>query len=189
MSAQVMADPPVAVKLTLDPKTMSFRHPKTGDLFTLHLGDALTHATGGITEVPRNVKGFRDATSSYYEPTGEGGCGYACAESALTRENTHWLQFVEIQYQPDSGCILITEDKSDASPCVRHILFTPGRHGGYDVTYLSPKSVVVPKNVPAEFHELPSKIKLLPGNRAEVNGKVVRLKDIPQSAHPFSIGG
>ena len=177
------------VKLKPDPKTLSFQHPKTGDIFTLHPGEALVHDTGGITEVPPKIKGFRDATSSYWEPKDESGGGYACAESSLTRDATHWFQYVEIQYQPDTGCILITEDKSDASPCMRHILFKPFPNGGYEVTYLCPKPVVIPKKEAAEFHDIPLKINLLPGKRAEVNGKIMRLKDIPQSPHPFSLGG
>lgn len=193
VSAQIAMKPApnqAVIKLKLDPKTLSFQHPKTGDVFTLHLGEDLIHETGGITEMPANFKGMRNATSSYYEPKDKSGGGYACAESSLTQQNltNHYLQCVEIQYQTDSGCILITEDMTDASPCLRHILFTPGPHGGYDVTYLYP-AYRDTKNDKVEFRYLPNHINLLSGNRAEVNGKIMRLKDIQQSPHPFCIGG
>lgn len=191
-STQVLAKTPAKqadVILKLDPKTLSFKHPGTGDTFTLHLGDELYHDTGGITEVPPGIKGFRDATSSYWEPKGKWGGGYACAESLLTRDRTHWIQYIQIQYAPDTGDILITEDASDASPCLRHILFKKGPGGGYAVAYLCPEPIKVPKNQGAEFPELPSKIKLLKGGCAEVNGKRLKLSDIPQSPHPFSTGG
>lgn len=178
-----------SVILKLDSKTLSFKHPGTGNTFTLHLGDELYHDTGGITEVPSGIKGFRDATSSYWEPTDKWGGGYACAESLLTRDRSYWIQYIQIQYAPDTGDILITEDASDASPCVRHILFKKESGGGYTVAYLCPEPIKVPKNQEAEFPELPSKIKLLKGGCAEVNGKKLKLSDIPQSPHPFSIGG
>lgn len=189
-AAPLEAEKPAPPGLHIDSKTLTFKHPGTGDTFSLHLGDELHQETGGISNVPSNMKGcIRHATSSYYEPTDKSGGGYACAESSYSRE---WdagriMRATNIQYQPDTGRLLITEDEGDASPCSRYILFTSEPHGGYSVTYLNPGETDVSKGVPMEFPMLPSAIHLLPGDRAEINGKIVRVKDILHSSHPFSL--
>ena len=178
----------VATKVQVDGKTLAFKHPGTGDTFALHLGDELFHDTGGMTEVPRHIKdAVRDATSSYYDPTNKDGAGYVAAESLYTHNQADLVaRNTTIQYQPDSGRLLITENKSDGRPCLRFILYTSRRSGGYKATYLAPGYTRIPGGNPID--SVPSEIHLLPGNRAEINGKVVRIDDIPQSPHPFSVG-
>jgi hypothetical protein len=180
-----------AIRLRIDSKTMSFNHPGNGDMFFLRIGDELYHDTGGITEVPKNIGiGIRDATSSYYEPRDKNGGYYANAESIWSRDNAERVvDNTEIQYQADAGRLLITEDKSDASPCRRYILYSQRAGGGYTVAYLAPKPTKVSQSEYVEFSSLPSDIHLLPGDRAEIDGKIMSIDDIPQSPHPFSIGG
>lgn len=178
-----------AETLYFDTASSAFKHPKTGHVFMLHLGEELNHDTGGISEVPPNIKaGSRDATASYYEPTDQGGSGYACAESLYT-EDIHDIvsRNTSIQYQADSGRLLITEDKSDGLPCRRYILFTEREHGGYEVSYLSPPytPVMAAPGLPSS----PPDIKLLPNDRAEIAGQIYQIKDITQSSKPFSVGG
>lgn len=175
--------------LRFDPATLSFTIPTTGDVFELHLGDELFHDTGGMTEVPRGMRGaVRDATSSFYEPKDKNGGGYASAESLYRRD---WGDVVarnsSVQFLPDSGRLLITEDKSDGLPCRRYTLYTVQPHGGYRVTYLAPPWKPVFAS-PALFSGPPD-IQLLSGNRARIEGKVMRIDDIDQSPHPFSVGG
>ncbi|MES2983037.1 MAG: hypothetical protein V4727_12045 [Verrucomicrobiota bacterium] len=180
-----------AIRLRIDSKTMSFRHPGTGDVFFLHLGEELYHDTGGISEVPKNISiGMRDATSSRYEPRDVNGGGFAAAESLWSHDNAERIVAnTEIQYQADTGRLLITEDKSDASPCRRYILYSQHPGGGYTVAYLAPKPTKVPQHAVVEFSSFPSDINLLPGDRAEIDGKIMSIDDIPHSSHPFSIGG
>ncbi len=184
------AEKPVPPGLHIDSKTLTFTHPGTGDTFSLHLGEELHQETGGISKVPSYIKdGVRDATSSYYKPTDKSGASYAGAESLYSREEDgdRIMRNTDIQYQPDSRRLLITEDKSDAGPARRYILFTSEPHGGYSVSYLNPGQSVVSKDPRVEFPTLPSAIHLLPGDRAEINGKILRVKDIPHSSHPFSL--
>ncbi len=178
-----------AVVLQFDSNSLSFKHPKTGHIFKLHLGDELHHDTGGITPVPSNIRhGNRDATSSYYEPLSESGSGYAAAESLYTHDQADIVaRNSDIQYQPDSGRLLITEDKSDGLPCKRYILYTLLPEGGYRVSYLSP-----PWHVNFAAPGLPSSppdIHLLPGDRAKIEGEILKIEEIEQSAQPFSLGG
>ena len=81
---------------------------------------------------------------------------------------------------------MITENKSDGRPCLRFILYSGLPNGGYHVTYLNPGYVKIPGGNPIDT--VPASIRLLPGDRAEIKGKVVRIGDIPQSVHPFSVG-
>lgn len=180
---------PPATIIPFDAATLTFKHPQTGHLFHLHLRDELYQDTGGITPMPSNVKvGHRDATSSYYEPEDENGGAFAPAESLYQRDLRDIVASnTSIQYQPDSGYLLITEDKSDGLPCKRYILYTTRPAGGYEVKYLSP-----------EWHNesghlglptSPPDIVLLPGGRAKINGKIILVRDIVQSSMPFSLGG
>jgi len=182
---------PTSIKVHINPKTLSFKHPGTGHVFFLHLSERLEHDTGGITEVPKNINiGVRDATSSYYEPTDSNGCGYACAESLYSHYDhpDRVARNTEIQYQPDTRRLLITEDNSDGQPCRRYILYTPD-HLGYKVTYLTPILLPPHYKVPTFITlEIPPDIHLLPGDRAEIDGKIVKVDDIAQSPHPFSVG-
>lgn len=175
--------------LQIDPATLSFIVPTTGDVFHLHLGDELYHDTGGMTEVPPGMQGgVRDATSSFYEPKDKNGGGYAAAESLYRRD---WGDVVArnstVQFLPDSGRLLITEDKSDGAPCRRYILYTVQPRGGYCVTYLAPpwKPAFATPGLSAG----PPNIELLSGDRAKIEGKLFKISDIPQSKHPFSMGG
>ncbi len=178
-----------AVVLQFDSNKLSFKHPQTGHIFQLHLGAELYQDTGGITAVPSNVRnGNRDATSSYYEPVSESGSGYAAAESLYTNDQADIVaRNSHVQYLPDSGRLLITEDKSDGLPCKRFILYTMLPGGGYRVSYLSP-----PWHVNFSSPGLPSSppdIHLLSGDRAKIEGKILKIEEIEQSIHPFSLGG
>ncbi len=194
LTAGCHTTPPLTVEspsstITFDAATLTFVHPETGDLFHLHIRDELYQDTGGITAVPSNVKvGQRDATSSYYESEDENGGTLSAAESLYCRDQRDIVvSNTSIQYQPDSGHLLITEDKSDGLPCKRYILYTTRQAGGYEVKYLSP-----------EWHNesghlglptSPPNIELLPGGRAKINGKIILVRDIVQSSMPFSLGG
>ena len=167
---------------------LTFQCPGNNFLFTLHLGEELIHDTGGVTEVsPRMRWAMRDPTSSYYEATDPtGATGYACAESLYSRDLAGFVENTDIQYQADTGRILITEDKSDGRPCRRYILYTPGRLGGYKVSYLLPVQKVIREgSLPVH----PPDIHLLPNDRAEILGKTIKVDDITQNPHPFSVGG
>jgi hypothetical protein len=176
------------VSLHMKAGTLTFKSPGREYLFTLHLGEELNHDTDGVTGVPSGIHwAMRDATSSYYEPTDPSGGGYAAAESLYPRG---WADVAarntDIQYAPDTQRILITEEKSDGRPCRRYILYTPYREGGYKVTYLSPAHKVAHMgNLPGR----PPDIRLLPNDRARIEGKVVKIDAIDQSTHPFSVGG
>lgn len=181
------------IVLHLDPKGLLFTFPGAKYTFRLHLGDELDHDTGGITEIPRNIKvgAFRAATSSYWEPIDGFGDGYSAAESVYTRDYaTPGLiaRNTQIQYEPDSRRLLITEDASDASPCRRYILYTEFPGGGFNVKYLGPKPIPIPGSK-TDFLSLTPDIRLLPGDRAEISGKTIRIDEIPQSTHPFAMGG
>ena len=179
-----------AVILHLDPKTLTFRPPGSGCVCSLHLGGRLNEDTGGITEVPKNIKdnGVRDATTSYYKLQDKGGATYATAESSYTRDGPGLVEDTRIQYQPDTGRLLITENTSDGRPCVRYILYSPSRRG-YQATYLMPGFTDISGGRPtgAPIAEVPSEVRLLPGARAEINGKKVRVDAIVQSTPPFSV--
>lgn len=190
-AGQTAFAPPViktgGVTLHLDAKTLSFRHPGTGHIFKLHLGEELQN-TGGVAPVPANLKRvMRSATSSYYESHDQDSSGsYGAAESIYTRDSADYAVNTKIQYQPDSGRLLITEDIGDGAGNRRYILYS--RAGvGYKVTYLMPGYVKEPGITAADV--IPADIHLLPGDRAEIHGKRVKISDIPHSVHPFSLGG
>ncbi len=171
--------------LKFDHQKMSFTYPRGGIVFTLHLGDHLKRDTGGIAAVPKDIQGDRYPTSSYWEPT-DSHASYFPAESQYTKHTGPWLEFLQIQYDPVTGIVLITEDVSDSLQCIRHILYTPGEHGGFTVTYLQPPyapahegSAVVPL----------ADITLLPGGKAKILTKVRKVEQIRQSTVPFSVGG
>ncbi len=130
---------------------------------------------------------IRGATSSYWEVRDRDGGGYYPAESlyvAAMREVV--ARNTRIQYQPDTGRILIGEDMSDGRPDCRYILYSPGAHGGYERRYLFPG---YDKDRPDRLYWRPAEIRLLPGDRAEILGRVLKVEAIPSSTRPFSVGG
>ena len=174
------------VTLRLEKETLSFVSPGTKNVFSLHLGDSLRVNTG-LSEVPSGIQwAHRDPTSSYYDPKTPDGGGLAVAESSYTKHYDVAVRNTGIQYCPDTGRILISENKSDGRPNRRYILYSLNRHGGYTVTYLSPsRKVEYEGNLPGH----PPDIHLLPGDRAEIKGKTLSIDSIPHSSHPFSVGG
>ena len=118
-------------------KDRTFISPSDGMIFRLSLGKELHQDTGGITQVPSGIPGVRQATASYYSIEDAGGSGYGGAESSIAEGFERCIDHIEIQHEPISGRILVTEDTSDALPCKRYILFTPTRPG-YSVDYLAP---------------------------------------------------
>ena len=186
------ATQPDSTVLHFDQKGSFFTYPGAKYTFCLHLGDELYHDTGGITEIPRNIKegAIRAATSSYWEPVNGAGDGYAAAESVYTRGYATpdlIARNTLIQYESDSRRLLITEDVSDASACRRYILYTEYPGGGFSVKYLGPTPIRI-SGSKTEFSSLTPDIRLLPGDRAEINGKIMRIDEIPQSTHPFAMG-
>ena len=178
--------PRSALSLHIKSGTLDFKCPGNEFLFTLHLGEELCQDTGGVSEVPPHMDwAERDPTSSYYEAT-KYGAGYAVAESLYSHNSAYAVvPNTDIQYQSDTGRILITEDKSDGRPCRRYILYTP-YHSGYKVSYLLPvRKVIWAGNLPSH----PPDIHLLPNDRAEILGKTIKVDSIDQSPHPFSVGG
>ena len=176
-------------KVHFDEGALTFKHPQTGHVFHLHLRDELHQDTGGVTSVPSNIKeGMRDATSSYYEPEDENGSTLAPAESSYHHDLADIVvRNTTIQFQADSGRLLITEDKGDGLPCRRYILYTSLPGGGYRVTYLAPACGHGSSN--AGFPVQPPDVELLPDGKARIKGKVLNVEDIDQSTSPFSLGG
>lgn len=155
-----------------------FVSPGDGTVFRLSLGERQSENN----ELPGGIRGFRQATSSSYKIEGKNGTGWGHAESSIAKGSEHSLEHVKIQYEPESGRILVTEDTSDALPAMRYILFTP-THGGYNVHYLAP-------NYEGKYPlSLPPEVFLLPQNRALVGGRNVSISRIPKSQQPFSLGG
>jgi hypothetical protein len=170
------SDKAVVGELHFNPNTLMFENPANHDLFMLHLGEPLEWSTGGVTPVPWNIRGIRDATSSYWQPMMRGAaCGfpaeslYCKGEEEIVHANTR------IQFASDTGRILITEDKSDGRQGTRFILYTPHPNGGYIVSYLA---------APLGTRD----IRLEAGDRAQVGTRNVRVNVIAHSKHPFTIG-
>lgn len=162
-----------------------FLSPSDATIFQLSLGQELSQDTGGITKVPEGILGIRQATASYYSIKNANGTGYGEAESSITEDLENCIRYIEIQHEPNSGKILITEDTSDALPCKRYILLTPTRPG-YRVDYLAP-------NYESNFKQQgypspPPAVILLPKDRAWIEGQIIPISRIPKSRHPFSIG-
>lgn len=174
------------VTLRLEKETLSFVSPGTKSVFSLHLGESLRVDTG-LSEVPSGIQwAHRGPTSSYYDPKTLDGGGLAVAESSYRKDYDVAARNTEIQYCPDTGRILISENTSDGRPNRRFILYSPHHRGGYTVTYLSPSRKV---EYEGNMRGHPPDIHLLPGDRAEIKGKTLSIDSIPHSAHPFSIGG
>ena len=164
----------------------TFVSPSDGMNFRLSLGKRFYQDTGGITEVPIGISGIRQATASFYSIEDENGSGHGGAESSISDDVEHFIQYIKVQHESMSGRILVTEDTSDALPGKRYILFTPTRPG-YSVHYLAPDYDI-------SFGEggLPSsppEVILLPDDRAWIGGKIIPISRIPKSSHPFSLGG
>lgn len=165
-------------------KNQTFISPTNGAVFRLTLGE-LHQLHGNPEEVvpfPREVSGVRYATSSYYLIMPIDHEGYSMAESSITKGSEYAIDHIKIQYESDSGRILITEDISDGLSCKRYILFTPNR-SGYIIDYLAPSYKYIP-----ELDNLPHMI-LMSNDRAWVDGTVLPLSKIRKSQHPFSLGG
>lgn len=163
-----------------------FVSPSDGMIFRLKLGDRLYQNTGGITELPKGISGFRGATASYYSIEDKNGCGYGDAESSVSLGLEHYLKHIKIQHEPSSGRILVTEDTSDALPSMRYILFTPTK-SGYSVYYLAPD---YDNNLEEQgFPSSPPAVILLPEDRAWINGDIIPIYKVRKSKHPFNLGG
>jgi hypothetical protein len=163
----------------------TFVNPSDGMIFRLSLGKELSQDTGGITPVPKGIPGVRQATGSYYSIEDAGGAGYGAAESSIAEGFEHSIEHVEVQHEPSSGRILVTEDTSDALPCKRYILFTPTRPG-YRVDYLAP-------DYDSRFEEQgfpssPPRVTLLSEDRAWIGGEIIPISRVPKSRYPFSLG-
>ena len=164
----------------------TFESPSDGMNFRLSLGERLYQNTGGITQVPSGISGIRQATDSFYSIEDENGSGYGDAESSISEDLDHFIQYIKVQHEPTSGRILVTEDTSDALPSKRYILFTPTRPG-YSVEYLAPNYDVIIDE--GGLPTSPPELVLLPANRVWIEGKIIPISRIPKSAHPFSLGG
>lgn len=163
-----------------------FVSPSDGVIFRLSLGEELNQDTGGITPIPNGIIGERQATASFYRIEDVGGSGYGEGESSIPEGSERRIEHIEVQHEPSSGRILVTEDTSDALPCKRYILFTP-THPGYSVDYLAPKYQI---NLEEQgFPTSPPVVILLSEDRAWVGGKIIPISRIPKSKHPFSLGG
>lgn len=163
----------------------TFVSPSDGMIFRLSLGKELNETTGGITPVPKDIRGVRQATASYYSIEDACGAGYGHAESSIAEGFEHSIDHIEVQHEPSSGRILLTEDTTDALPCKRYILFTP-TCPGYRVDYLAPdyESNIEIYGYPSS----PPKVILLSGDRAWIGGEIIHISQIPKSNHPFSLG-
>ena len=178
------APPPEAEYLKMTNR--KFVSPSDGMIFRLSLGENLNQNTGGITPIPKGIIGERQATASFYSIEDLGGAGYGSAESSIAEGFEHLIDHLEIQHEPSSGRILVTEDTSDALPCKRYVLFTPTRPG-YGVDYLAPSYDI---NLEDQgFPSSPPEVILLREDRAWVGGKIIPISRIPKSKHPFSLGG
>jgi hypothetical protein len=164
----------------------TFVSPSDGMTFRLSLGKRLYQDTGGITQVPSGISGIRQATASFYSIEDENGSGYGDAESSISEDLDHFIQYIKVQHEPTSGRILVTEDTSDALPSKRYILFTPTRPG-YSVRYLAPKYDLSIGE--GGFPSSPPEVILLPDDRTWIEGKIIPMSRIPKSVHPFSLGG
>ena len=191
-----------AVRVKVDTKALTFRLPD-GDCFRLHLGRTLENEKSlGLAPAPRGMfHGYRDATSSYWEVCLRGGVYRAVAESSLRGGVSFGMESVGVQYVPDTGAVLISEEHGEGDHR-RYILLTkkPGAECMKDprlkwmVSYLGPKcwseNHLLTSDRLARLHNqlflIDSGVHLLSGDRAEIGGKVMRLRDIPQSPNPFS---
>lgn len=163
-----------------------FTSPSDGTTFHLTLGKRLYSDDRGFTPIPDGIVGERSATTSYYTIKGKQGVVYGKAESSIAEGFEHSLKFVEIQHEPGSGRILVTEDTSDALPVMRYILFTP-RHNGYSVDYLAPH---YESNFEKQgFPDSPPHMILLPEDKVWVAGEILPFSEIPKYKDPFSLGG
>lgn len=162
-----------------------FSNPSDGVIFELTLGPKLEDETG-ITPIPAGIVGERQATASRYSIKSPDGGGYGSAESSISEDFAHLLDHIKIQFEKESGRILVTEDTSDARPVKRYILFTP-THPGYSVDYLAPKyeSLFEERGFPSP----PPEVILMPANRAWIDGLVLPLQRISMDKSPFSLGG
>ena len=95
----------------------NFTLPSNGQTISLTIGKTLSDIPEAIEE-PQEIFKLRQATSSFYSYQGQ-----KIAESSITWKG----QGIDIQHEPSSGKILITENTSDALPCIRYILLTPRR--------------------------------------------------------------
>lgn len=164
----------------------TFVNPSDGSIFRLALGKKLNPDTGGITPIPKGIVGERQATASFYSVEDLGGGRYASAESSIAEGSERLIDFIDIQHEPSSGRILLTEDTSDALPCKRYILFTPTRPG-YSIDYLAPDYEI--NSEEEVFPSSPPEVILLPEDRVWVGGKIIPISRITKSKHPFSLGG
>jgi len=157
-----------------------FIHPADGQTISLTIGENLSGNPQAIVP-PSGIFHFQQATSSFYTFQGE-----KIAESSVTWKE----QSIEIQHEPTSGKILITEDSSDALPVKRYILLSPlpGLPRRLNVHYLSPH-VRFWNTTDPDLH-IPPELILLPNHKVWVEGgSIIKLSDIYKSTTPISTGG
>lgn len=154
-----------------------FINPTDGQSISLTIGENLGENPQTIVS-PSGISQFQQATSSFYTFQGE-----KIAESSVTWKG----QNIEIQYEPTSGKILITEDSSDALPLKRYILLSP-LAGKLTAHYLGLHDrfwIAIDPDI-----HVPPELILLPNHKVWVEGgHILELKNIYKSTTPFSIGG